>query len=288
LPELPEVETTARDLRDRIIGLGVRSVSGVDWPRMVPNATEAELQSALGGLRVVSVGRKGKYLLVEFEHDRWLSMHRKMSGNVLLRAPDSAFEAHTHLEVGFDDGTLLRFVDARKFGRVNLFRSSVELASFLAERLGPDSLVDLDARLLATRIAGRRGRIKSLLLDQAFLAGIGNLYADEALWVARIHPARTADSLSKPEVRRLAQAIKQVLLVAIERRGTSFSSTYRDADDLPGENQEFLSAYGRADQPCPRCGTPISRIVLGARSSHFCRKCQPVRLRRQKLLKAGL
>jgi formamidopyrimidine-DNA glycosylase len=288
LPELPEVETTARDLRDRIIGLGVRSVSGVDWPRMVPNATEAELQEVLGGLHVVSVDRKGKYLLVEFEHDRWLTIHRKMSGNVLLRAADAPLEAHTHLEVGFDDGTLLRFVDARKFGRVNLFRSSVELASFLATRLGPDSLVDLDERLLAVRIAGRRGRIKSLLLDQAFLAGIGNLYADEALWVARIHPARAADSLSRPEVRRLAQAIRQVLLVAIERRGTSFSSTYRDADDLPGENQEFLSAYGRADQPCPRCGTPISRIVLGMRSSHFCRKCQPVRLRRQKLLKAGL
>lgn len=274
LPELPEVETTARDLRERIIGLRVRSVGGVDWPRMLPNATEAELQAALCGLRVQTVDRKGKYVLVEFEQDRWLTIHRKMSGNVLLRTADAAPEAHTHLEIGFDDQTLLRFVDARKFGRVNLFRSSAELLEFLSERLGPDSLIDLDAAVLAAKLRGRRGRIKSLLLDQAFVAGIGNLYADEALWAARIHPLRAGESLSKAEVRRLADAIKQVLVLAIDRRGTSFSSTYRDADGLPGENQEFLSAYGRADRPCPRCGRPISRILIGQRSTHFCRHCQ--------------
>jgi formamidopyrimidine-DNA glycosylase len=278
LPELPEVETTARALRERIVGLRVRRVGGVDWPRMVPNSTEVELQETLGGMRVASIDRKGKYLLVEFEQDRWLTIHRKMSGNVLLRPSDAAPEAHTHLEISFDDDTVLRFVDPRKFGRVNLFRSSAELVQFLGERLGPDSLVDLDAPMLAAKLLGRRGRIKSLLLDQTFLAGIGNLYADEALWEARIHPARAADSLSKGEVRRLAQAIKQVLVLAIDRRGTSFSSSYRDADGLPGENQEFLSAYGRESQPCPRCGKPISRILIGQRSSHFCPKCQRSRV----------
>jgi formamidopyrimidine-DNA glycosylase len=274
LPELPEVETTARDLRQRIVGLRVRQVGGVDWPRMVPNASEAELQAVLAGLQVTSIDRKGKYVLIEFEQDRWLSIHRKMSGNLLLRTADVAREAHTHLEIDFDNGTVLRFVDPRKFGRVNLFRSREELGDFLAERLGPDSLVDLDERLLAAKIRGRRGRIKSLLLNQAFLAGIGNLYADEALWEARIHPARAADSLSKAEVRRLARAIKQVLVLGIERRGTSFSASYRDADGAPGENQEFLNVYGRAGQPCPRCGTPISRIVQAGRSSYFCPKDQ--------------
>ena len=244
---------------------------------MVPNSSEAELQETLRGLRVTSVDRKGKYLLVEFEQDRWLTIHRKMSGNVLLRTPDAAPEAHTHLEIGFDDQTVLRFVDARKFGRVNLFRSSAELTAFLSERLGPDSLIDLDEAVLLEKVRGRRGRIKSLLLDQAFVAGIGNLYADEALWEARIHPLRVAESLSKAEVRRLAHAIKQVLVLAIDRRGTSFSSSYRDADGLPGENQEFLSAYGRESQPCPRCGRPISRILIGQRSSHFCPKCQRIR-----------
>jgi formamidopyrimidine-DNA glycosylase len=212
-------------------------------------------------------------LLIGFEHDRWLTIHRKMSGNLLLRAADAPPEAHTHLQIAFDSGTLLRFVDARKFGRVYLFGSLPELEAFLAQRLGPDSLSDLDEKLFAARIHGRRGRIKSLLLDQAFVAGVGNLYADEALWAARVHPLRTADSLSRAEVRRLGGAVREVLTLAIERRGTSFSN-YRDADDEPGENQGFLNAYGREAQPCPRCGRPIQRIVIGARSSYFCPRCQ--------------
>jgi formamidopyrimidine-DNA glycosylase len=274
MPELPEVETTARGLRARIVGLRVCRVGGVDWPRMVPNASEAELHAALVGLRVRSIERKGKYLLLEFEADQWLSIHRKMSGNLLLRPSDAPPEAHTHLSIEFADGTVLRFIDPRKFGRVNLFRSREALVDFLAERLGPDSLVDLDEALLAAKLRGRRGRIKSLLLDQAFLAGIGNLYADEALWAARIHPLRTADSLSKAEVRRLARAIKEALVLGIDRHGTSFSSTYRDADGSFGENQAFLNVYGRAGEPCPRCGKPISRIQFGGRGSHFCARCQ--------------
>jgi formamidopyrimidine-DNA glycosylase len=241
---------------------------------MLPNSTEAELQAALPALTVTVVDRKGKYVLIGFDSDHWLALHRKMSGNLLLRSHDAPPEAHTHLAMEFDDGTLLRFVDPRKFGRVYLFHSSDELRDFLAERLGPDSLIDLDADVLATKLRGRKGRIKSLLLDQAFLAGIGNLYADEALWEARVHPLRSADSLSKVEMRRLATAIKQVLLRGIERNGTSFSATYRDVDDRPGENQSFLNAYGRESEPCPRCGRPISRILIGARSSHFCPKCQ--------------
>jgi len=278
LPELPEVETSARGLRARVIGLRLVRVGGVDWPRMLPNSTEAELQAGLPGLAVKTVDRRGKYLLIQFEEDQWLVIHRKMSGNVFLRPANALPEAHTHLEIEFDDGTLLRFVDPRKFGRVYLFHSAEELADFLAERLGPDSLLDLDEAVLAAKLRGRKGRIKSLLLDQAFVAGIGNLYADEALWEARLHPLRSADSLSRPEMRRLAMAIKQVLLRGIERNGTSFSATYRDVDDRPGENQSFLNAYGRESEPCPRCGRPISRVLIGARSSHFCPRCQKLRL----------
>ena len=209
------------------------------------------------------VDRRGKYLLIEFEQDQWLVIHRKMSGNVLLRPGNALPEAHTHLEIELDDGALLRFVDPRKFGRVYLFRSSVELNEFLGERLGPDSLIDLDATVLAAKLRKRKGRVKSLLLDQAFLAGIGNLYADEALWEARVHPLRTADSLTRVEIRRLAAAIKTVLVRGIERNGTSFSA-----------NQAFLNAYGRESEPCPRCGRPISRILIGSRSAHFCPRCQ--------------
>ena len=268
MPELPEVETTARGLRPRLLGRSVVSVGGVDWPRMLPNTSEDELRVALVGQAVSGVERRGKYLLLGFA-ECWLAIHRKMSGNLLLRPMGSPAERHTHLELGFDDGWLLRFVDARKFGRVYLFGSTAELDAFLAERLGPEPLDQLDADLLASLVRHRRARIKPLLLDQSFVAGIGNLYADEALWAARVHPLRTADSLSRDELRRLAAAIQRVLSQGIERRGTSFSN-YRDADDTPGENQEFLNAYGRESQPCPRCGTPIARILIGQRSSYFC------------------
>jgi formamidopyrimidine-DNA glycosylase len=240
---------------------------------MLPNTSQAELQAALIGHQVNSITRRGKYLLIAFDDDTWLSIHRKMSGNLLLRDAALPREKHTHLVIGFDDGVDLRFVDARKFGRVYLFHSELELTDFLAERLGPDSLDELDESVLAAKLRGRKGRIKSLLLDQAFVAGVGNLYADEALWEAKLHPLRGADTLSKREVRNLAAAIKHVLTAGIERRGTSFSS-YRDSDGTPGENQEFLNVYGREGQACPRCGTAVTRIMIGQRSSYFCPRCQ--------------
>ena len=276
MPELPEVETTARSLRMRLPGKRVVCVGGVDWPRMIPNTSQAELAGVLRGLAVTTVDRRGKYLLLGFEDDRWLAIHRKMSGNLLIRAGDAPPEAHTHLEIGFDDGTLMRFVDARKFGRVYLFGSKHDLDAFVAARLGPEPLTELDASSLRALLKGRRGRIKSLLLDQAFLAGVGNLYADEALWEARIHPLRSADSLSTVDVARLAPAIKDVLTRGIERRGTSFS-TYRDADESRGDNQDYLNVYGREGQPCPRCGRPIKRITIGMRSAHYCSYCQRLR-----------
>jgi formamidopyrimidine-DNA glycosylase len=276
VPELPEVETTARSLRPRLIGRRVRCIGGVDWPRMLPNTSEDELRAVLIGLAAETVDRRGKILLIGFEEDRWLAVHRKMSGNLLLRAADAPPEAHTHLEIGLDDGWLLRLVDARKFGRVYLFLSRADLDAFVAARLGPEPLTQLDTPSLRRMLSRRRGRIKSLLLDQAFLAGIGNLYADEALWEARVHPLAAADQLSARQVGRLAEAIKYVLVMGIERRGTSFSN-YRDADGNPGENQEHLNVYGRESQPCPRCGTPIRRIVIGMRSAHFCPRCQRLR-----------
>jgi formamidopyrimidine-DNA glycosylase len=247
---------------------------------MLPNTTEEELRSALIGRRVAAVDRRGKYLLIGFDDDAWLGVHRKMSGNLLLQDAAVPLEPHTHLSLHLDDGTQLRFVDARKFGRVYLFRSRDQLDDFLAERLGPDSLVELDERLLAAKLRGRKARLKPLLLDQAVLAGVGNLYADEALWEARLHPLRSADSLSSAEVKRLAHAIKQVLVMGIERRGTSFS-TYRDSDGSAGENQDHLNVYGREGQPCPRCGTRIRRILIGQRSSHFCPHCQRESVRRR-------
>jgi formamidopyrimidine-DNA glycosylase len=281
MPELPEVETTARVLRHRLPGLRVRDVQGVDWPRMLPNATAEEMAEALRGHAVTAVDRRGKYLLVRFEGDLSLAIHRKMSGNLLLVPRAAPTEPHTHFVLRLDQDLDLRLVDARKFGRVHLFRSPAELEAFinLDLRLGLEPLGDaLDARALLRQLARRRVPIKTALLDQTVLAGMGNLYADEALWDARIHPLQPANTLSLPALRRLLGSVRTVLELGIDRRGTSFS-TYVDADGLAGDNQAFLRAYGRAGEPCPRCGTPLSRIRLGQRSAHYCRRCQRLRVK---------
>lgn len=285
MPELPEVETSVRDLRRHVLGKRVRDVSHVDWPRMLPNATEAELREALVGRQLAAVSRRGKYVLADFEDETILAFHRKMSGNLLWRpagAPAAATQIptpHTHLVIHFEDGGELAFVDPRKFGRVYRFGSGHALGEFLNQRLGPEPL-EIDLTAFADRLRGRPTRIKTLLLDQRFLAGIGNLYADEALWEAGIHPFRPASNLRPVEVRRLHAAIQAVLERAIARRGTSFDRAYVGMDGLPGENQSHLNVYGRAGtrgkaaSECPRCAALIQRVTLGQRSSHFCARCQ--------------
>ncbi len=273
MPELPEVETTARGLRARILGARAAGAGAMDWPRMLPNATPERVDAALRGRTVETVDRRGKYLLIGLEGDRWLVVHRKMSGNLVLREPGAALARHTHFALCFDDGTELHFVDPRKFGRVYLFESRAEMDAFLDDRLGPEPLAQLTARRLSAQLRGRRGRLKSLLLDQRFLAGIGNLYADEILWEARLHPERAADTLTPRERTRLFKASRRVLEEAIARRGTTFSD-YLDADGEPGDNQGYLRAYGRTGLPCPRCGRPIVRRVVAQRGTWLCPRCQ--------------
>lgn len=274
MPELPEVETTARGLRARLVGRAIVRADAIDWPRMLPNATPDLLEAALPGERVEGVERRGKYLLLRLGSGATLAIHRKMSGNLVLRPAGSLRERHTHLVLSFDDRAELHFVDPRKFGRVYYFPDSAGLEAFIAARLGPEPLADLTAERLGGLLRGRRGRLKSLLLDQRFLAGVGNLYADEALWRAGLHANRRADGLSPDEVERLAEAIRTVLERAIARRGTSFSS-YLDAAGQPGENQDHLLVYGRAGQPCQRCGATIERRIMAQRGTWFCPRCQP-------------
>jgi len=182
--------------------------------------------------------------------------------------------------VTFDDGWRMDFVDPRKFGRIYLFLGRDSLDAFLDERLGPEPL-EIERSHLDTLLARRRGRLKSLLLDQTFLAGIGNLYADEILWEARLHPERPADSLTARERGRLHTAIREILAAAIERRGTSLSD-YVDAQGEPGTNQEYLQVYGRAGLPCSReaCRRPIVRMVIAQRGTWLCPTCQTVRTSR--------
>ena len=274
MPELPEVETTARGLRARLVGRRVVGAGGVDWPRMVPNATPELLDQAVRGRGVERVERRGKYLLIGLEGDAWLVVHRKMSGNLVVRAADQPAPRHTHLTLALDDGACLDYVDPRKFGRVYLFVDRAALDEFLSARLGPEPL-EIEADELDRRLLARRGRLKSLLLDQSFLAGIGNIYADEILWESRLHPERLATTLTPRERTRLLAATRSVLAAAIERRGTSFSQ-YVDDAGLPGDNQHHLRVYGRAGQPCLRdgCGRLIQRRVLAQRGTWLCPTCQ--------------
>jgi formamidopyrimidine-DNA glycosylase len=281
VPELPEVETTARGLRERVLGRRIVSVGSLDWPRMAPNATLDTLVKVAVGRTIESVTRRGKYVIVGLTGDAFLVLHRKMSGNLVLRTTDLPVAPHTHLTVALDDGWRIDFVDPRKFGRIYLFLGRDALERFLDERLGPEPL-EIERRELDRLLGRRRGRLKSLLLDQSFLAGIGNLYADEILWEARLHPERPAESLTAAERARLHAAIQQVLSLAIERRGTSLSD-YVDATGEQGANQDYLQVYGRAGLPCSReaCGQPIVRTVVSQRGTWLCTSCQPASPRRR-------
>jgi formamidopyrimidine-DNA glycosylase len=275
VPELPEVETVARDLRALVVGATITGVA-CDWPGTIQTHAVDAFADAATGRVIEAVGRRGKRIVVELSGDRALTVHLKMTGQLFVVTPEAPADRHVHLVLGLDDGREIRFRDIRKFGRVGLYtRSEVgELeteegeASPLAE-LGPEPLdPSFTLRAFRARIRGRRGRLKPLLTDQAFLAGVGNIYADEALWRARLHPLRTAATLRPDDERRLYREVRAILVEAVERRGSSIDDYTAPEGD--GSMQERLDVYQREGAPCPRCGRPIRRIVLGMRATHFC------------------
>jgi len=271
VPELPEVETYARDLREVLPG---RSFTGAscDWPNQLPRNEPSELDARVRGQRVESVGRRGKYLTFGLTDD-WLLVHLKMSGRLRIADAADPPDPHAHVVFRLDGGDELRFHNPRKFGRVYLLADPDEMLG----ELGPEPLGDaFTARWLREALRSRRGRLKPLLTDQRFLAGLGNIYVDESLWRAQLHPLQTADSLTDADCRRLHRAIRHVLARAIEARGTSFTPTgYRDLTGNPGEMQGTLAVFGRTDQQCPACGSPIVKMVVAGRGTHVCPICQP-------------
>jgi formamidopyrimidine-DNA glycosylase len=302
VPELPEVETVARDLQRWIAGATVVGVA-VSWPRTIANPQPPErFVAELEGATIVRVGRRAKSVLLHLADGRVLTVALRMTGALIVAPPGTPADPYARLVLSLDDGRELRYRDVRKFGRIGLYaggglrprrhpatpgrgagRSGRRLAEPRAAnrvgdvfaRHGPEPLARrFTAARLAERLTGRSMRLKSLLLDQSFIAGVGNIYADEALWLARLNPLRTADSLTPEEVRRLHRAIRRVLRQGIANRGASFSD-YVGADGEPGANAEQLAVYQRTGAPCLRCGRPIKRIVVGQRSTHFCPRCQP-------------
>jgi formamidopyrimidine-DNA glycosylase len=272
MPELPEVETVRRSLEGPLLGRVIRGIRVGLFVGVLGGATPEELAARTTGRRIVAVRRRAKYLLIDLDDDTALVVHLRMTGQVgvvAAAAPPLRFE---HLAIELDDGNELRYADQRKFGRVLLLGREDVLR--LERRFGPEPLArSFTAERLQTALSRRSGKLKSVLLDQELLAGLGNIYVDEALFRARLHPERPANTLTPSENRRLHHAIRAVLRDGVERRGTTFSS-FQDATGREGENQHHLRVYGRQGLPCLRCAYPLAKLTVGGRTTSFCPRCQ--------------
>ena len=268
VPELPEVETVVRDLRQALVGQIVREVE-IYWDGSVATPCPDEFRAGLRGQRVLDVQRRGKFIVVGLQRGHLL-VHLRMTGQLLLTGAHETCQGR-HLRIALTlDGKRLLFSDQRKFGRMYLVQDP---AAVLAG-LGPEPLEGgFTAERLARAAARRRVAIKSLLLDQRVLAGVGNIYADEALHAAGIAPQRQACTLDPAEVTRLHAAIRAELERAIGNRGTTLSD-YRDANGQAGQHSAHLRVHGRAGEPCERCGCAVQRVRIGGRSSYYCPRCQ--------------
>ena len=282
MPELPEVETIARTLGLQIRGRVVAGIELIHRPLLRKGGRKG--LGALCGRCILGVRRRGKMLLIECEGGRTLVFHLKMTGQFLLAASGAPRERHTRLVMRFEDGANeLRFRDVRKFGFLLCLDGDPERSCGELACLGPEPL-EVGLPEFTAILKPRKGRIKSLLLDQTKIAGIGNIYADEMLFDARIHPETPAASISKPAVARLHDAMRRILAQAIEANGSTLQD-YRDAEGNAGSFQFQHKVYGREGEPCAACGSPVRMKRIGGRSSHFCPRCQRGRAKRAPRLK---
>ncbi|MGH2446035.1 MAG: bifunctional DNA-formamidopyrimidine glycosylase/DNA-(apurinic or apyrimidinic site) lyase [Candidatus Limnocylindria bacterium] len=295
MPELPEVETVARDLQRWVAGATIREAQ-VHWDRTIRHPQPPERFAAeISDATIRRVSRRAKTVLIHLDDGRVLTVALRMTGALIVAEPGTPADPYARVVFRLDDGRELRYRDVRKFGRIGLWpggglRSIGAGRGARSRRIaegtrryrigevfsghGPEPLArGFTVERLTERLARRSAKLKTLLLDQTFIAGVGNIYADEALWRARLHPLRPANGLDEREVRRLHRAVRRVLREGIANRGTSISD-YVGADGEPGDNAERLAVYRRTGEPCYRCGRRIERIVVGQRSTHFCPRCQ--------------
>ncbi len=272
MPELPEVETAARSLASQVIGQRIAAVEKLDWERMVETPAPADFCALLPGRSILAVGRRAKWLLLTLDADWTLALHLRMSGSVSVHTADAHADQYTHLVLALADGRRIFFHDTRKFGRARLLDpAGLEM---LNSSLGPEPLDEsFTVDTLAGLLLPRRTSLKPLLLNQAVLAGLGNIYVDESLWRARLHPLRLSSSLDMAEIGALHEAIRTVLTTAITNHGSTLRN-YRNGYGQAGENQNYFAVYGRTGQPCLRCETPVMRLVVAQRGTHICPTCQ--------------
>jgi formamidopyrimidine-DNA glycosylase len=276
MPELPEVETVARGLQREVAGRTIRTIllgktDFIDNPAM--------LEGGLPGRKILAVERYGKFMLLRLSasegtgkngDESALLVHLGMTGMLMPQAASEPQKKHTHVVMLLDDGRELRYVDPRRFGRMAYLTG--EILSGELQRFGADPL-DASLAEFTKRIRERRARIKALLLDQTVLRGVGNIYADESLWKAKIHPAQLGARLKDEQVKKLYKALQAILRKAIALHGSSISD-FLDADGQPGEYQQHHRVYGREGKACSRCKAPVRRIIVAGRSSYYCPKCQ--------------
>jgi formamidopyrimidine-DNA glycosylase len=267
LPELPEVETIRRDLESLVLGSTIVGVE-VFWPGSIAQPSVQEFEDLVTGRTILRFDRRGKYLIFVLSGGWNLIVHLAMTGRLLVNRGE--IDKHTRAVFHLEDGCNLPFVNMRKFGRLYLVKDAEEVVG----RLGPEPLAaEFTPQLFAHLLTNRRGALKPLLLNQRFLAGLGNIYTDEALFVAGLHPQRRADTLNPEEVGRLCTAIRLVLKEGLRDGGTTLEA-YRRPNEEKGRHQERLQVFRRTGGPCPRCGATIERIVLGGRGTYFCPRCQ--------------
>ncbi len=267
MPELPEVESVRRRLDPELSGRVVEDVTYDPHPALPRQFLDLEL---LPGRKVHSVGRRGKFLIAPLDEGLELVMHLGMTGAFRFDLDDP----HVRARLFLDDGRTLAFRDARRFGRMALVEAGIYDAIPMLAMLGPEPLSDeFDPAVFAWELVRTKAPVKPFLLSQRAVAGVGNIYADEALWRARIHP--TSRRVGTKRAHELHRAIREVLAAAVEREGTTFRD-YEQVTGEPGRNASFLVAYGRGGLPCPRCRTPLRKVVLGGRGTTYCPRCQRV------------
>jgi formamidopyrimidine-DNA glycosylase len=273
VPELPEVETVRAQLAPVLTGRTLRSIEILDERLTRPFDTR-EVVGRLEGERVAQVERRGKYVVVRFESGLVLLVHLRMTGSFLIApAGELPDDPHRRAVVSLDDGTDVAYRDVRRFGTWLLLEED-EAASYLSERLGEEPLGPrFTTRQLELRLAGRRAPVKAALLDQRTAAGLGNIYADEALWYAGVHPLRPAGSLDAGELAAVRTGLRRALRIGIKRQGATLSD-YRTPNGGRGSMQDEFKVYGREGEPCPRCGAPIAKTRVAGRGTSYCPVCQ--------------
>jgi formamidopyrimidine-DNA glycosylase len=274
MPELPEVQTVVDDLIAAGVPGAVITGARVFWEKTVATHNAADFCKQIRNRQITAISRRGKFIIFQLLPEMALLFHLRMTGRFVLAPAGSRRTRHDHLILRLEDGRQLRFHDTRKFGRAFLAGAHPDITG----HLGPEPLATgFTAKKLTAMLAARHRQLKPLLLDQTFIAGLGNIYVDEALWDARLHPQRNSATLSTDQAIQLHRAIRRALQQGLKNSGTTLGdgqANFYSLERKSGRNRSFLKVFRRTGQPCPRCHHPIERLVVGQRSTHICSRCQ--------------